>query len=77
MPTKKSLRAPQASGDVVIAEHGPVLTESRDADAAEALCYDEVLRRAYQIWEEEGRPHGRHLDHWFAAEHEVRGSDEG
>ncbi|WP_067737173.1 MULTISPECIES: DUF2934 domain-containing protein [Sphingomonadales] len=26
--------------------------------------------RAYQLWEQEGCPHGRDLDHWFAAEAE-------
>ncbi|NTF46596.1 hypothetical protein A6U86_32810 [Rhizobium sp. AC27/96] len=24
--------------------------------------------RAYRIWEQEGRPEGRHLDHWQKAE---------
>ncbi|MDE1995763.1 MAG: DUF2934 domain-containing protein [Rhizobiaceae bacterium] len=24
--------------------------------------------RAYKIWEEEGRPDGRHLDHWQRAD---------
>lgn len=24
--------------------------------------------RAYRIWQEEGRPEGRHLDHWQQAE---------
>ena len=27
-----------------------------------------VALRAYFIWEDEGRPHGRHEAHWFAAE---------
>lgn len=27
--------------------------------------------RAYRIWEREGRPHGRALDHWIAAEAEL------
>ena len=27
-----------------------------------------IARRAYQIWEREGRPHGRDLAHWFEAE---------
>ncbi len=36
----------------------------------------EVLRkrmeeRAYALWEGEGRPHGRHLDHWCQAEAET------
>lgn len=36
----------------------------------------DVLRRktqerAYALWESEGRPHGRHLDHWCQAEAET------
>ncbi|MGZ5943234.1 MAG: DUF2934 domain-containing protein [Isosphaeraceae bacterium] len=27
---------------------------------------------AYYIWEKEGYPHGRDLDHWLHAEHNVR-----
>ena len=30
--------------------------------------YAGVALRAYFIWENEGRPHGRHEAHWFAAE---------
>jgi hypothetical protein len=30
-----------------------------------------ILRRAYEIWENEGRPHGRDKAHWFLAEAEV------
>ena len=30
-----------------------------------------IRTRAYQIWEDAGRPHGRDLEHWFAAESEV------
>lgn len=29
---------------------------------------DEAIRgRAYQIWEDEGRPHGKHHEHWHKA----------
>jgi flagellar biosynthesis regulator FlaF len=31
-----------------------------------------IQERAYQIWEEEGRPNGRSLDHWTKAEQELR-----
>jgi hypothetical protein len=31
----------------------------------------EIAQRAYAMWEREGRPHGRSLDHWFAAEREL------
>ena len=32
--------------------------------------------RAYQIWDQEGRPHGRHEEHWHQAVREL-GLDEG
>jgi hypothetical protein len=35
-----------------------------------------IKERSYFIWEGEGRPHGRHLDHWLMAEAEVRGEGE-
>ena len=35
----------------------------------------DILRRIregpYQLWEQEGRPAGRHLDHWLRAEQEL------
>jgi Protein of unknown function (DUF2934) len=30
-----------------------------------------IRERAYAIWEEEGRPEGHHLNHWFRAEAEI------
>ena len=32
----------------------------------------EIASRAYTIWEIEGRPAGRELDHWLRAESEVQ-----
>ena len=32
---------------------------------------DMVQLRAYQLWEAEGRPHGRDQAHWFQAEREL------
>jgi len=31
----------------------------------------EIARRAYEIWLNEGGPHGRDQDHWFRAEREL------
>ena len=31
----------------------------------------QIRERAYELWEREGRPHGRHMDHWTQAEREV------
>ncbi len=33
---------------------------------------DEIARRIYALWEEEGRPEGRHTDHWQRAEDALR-----
>ena len=30
-----------------------------------------IRERAYAIWEAEGRPHGKDLDHWHRAEAEI------
>ncbi|MBP8626590.1 MAG: DUF2934 domain-containing protein [Syntrophorhabdales bacterium] len=30
--------------------------------------YDEIAKLAYEMFEREGRSHGRDLDHWFEAE---------
>ena len=37
---------------------------------------EEVREAAYFIWEREGRPEGRALDHWARALTEVRGTDD-
>lgn len=36
---------------------------------------EEVEHRAYEIWESEGRPEGREVDHWLAAERQLLGAD--
>lgn len=30
-----------------------------------------IRERAYALWEEEGRPDGRHVDHWLRAKAEI------
>jgi Protein of unknown function (DUF2934) len=36
----------------------------------------EIRERAYQIWEEQGRPHGREIENWLEAERSVRENHE-
>ncbi|MGC9953067.1 MAG: DUF2934 domain-containing protein [Rhizomicrobium sp.] len=31
----------------------------------------QIEARAYQLWERDGRPHGRHQEHWVQAEKEI------
>lgn len=35
-----------------------------------------IRKRAHQIWEDEGRPHGKHDEHWQRAASEVHGLED-
>lgn len=37
------------------------------------LRHEQISRRAYELYLEEGRIEGRQLDHWFRAENEIDG----
>lgn len=37
--------------------------------------HEEIARRAYEIWESEGRPEGRDVEHWVTAERQLLGAD--
>jgi hypothetical protein len=41
------------------------------ASSVAAPTHAEVAARAYEIYEREGRPEGRHLEHWVQAETEL------
>ena len=39
-------------------------------------AYEQIAERAYQLWETDGRPHGRDIEHWLKAERQLSGSAE-
>lgn len=39
-------------------------------EATADLLRRQIAERAYALWEEEGCPHGRDVDHWLKAEAE-------
>ena len=43
------------------------------ARASVSVAPEEVFQRAYAIWEREGCPDDRQLDHWLQAESELSG----
>jgi Protein of unknown function (DUF2934) len=50
----------------------PAEAGSQGAPAAGHPAKDDHIReRAYLIWVDEGRPHGRDLDHWLRAKWEL------
>lgn len=42
--------------------------------SADALQTCQIAQRAYAIWESEGKPRGRDMEHWLRAEVEIRRS---
>jgi hypothetical protein len=40
--------------------------------AAPPIAAELIAARAYSLYLDEGCPEGRHLDHWFAAESQLR-----
>ena len=50
-----------------------VVSEKRSTDIDRAL-QQKIEQRAYEIWENEGGPHGCNVDHWLRAEAEIMSS---
>ena len=50
--------------------------EERPVTSAEknSIVEEKVKSRAYAIWEDEGRPEGKHLEHWERARREAGAS---
>ena len=84
MLEKKVARAakatPKEKAEVARKTKAPTTTKplSRTIAATSAVSrgrqddlHEHVRRRAYELWECEGRPAGRDHDHWLQAEREV------
>jgi hypothetical protein len=75
----------KAARDAEQALEGPEQEELREAEAigkSQAAPDPEnedhkVRARAYDIWEREGRPDGRHDDHWRQAQRELAAEEAG
>ena len=44
---------------------------SSNSTSHHALTAEAISRRAYELWEQEGRPESRDLHHWLRAEQEL------
>ncbi|MDT8067062.1 MAG: DUF2934 domain-containing protein [Terriglobia bacterium] len=55
-----------------VPENGNV--QAMQASGSQRNGSDELIRqRAYELWEQRGRQHGRDADDWYRAESELRG----
>ncbi|WP_172601320.1 DUF2934 domain-containing protein [Rhizobium leguminosarum] len=46
-------------------------TDRQSGESPAAIREEEIRKRAYSLWEKEGRPEGQHRHHWTLAEHEL------
>jgi hypothetical protein len=75
---KRTRKTPVASAERLqaVPENGGVQTRQAPGNGSSergTRSEDQVRRRAYELWEQRGRQHGRDADDWFRAESEVRG----
>src|ERR1051325_892528 len=73
--TRGATKVPTNSEEVSTAS--PVAGTERNAiiEGNGATDLDEIRKRAYELYEEDGRQDGRHHDHWLRAESEIRERD--
>ncbi|HEY3856100.1 MAG TPA: DUF2934 domain-containing protein [Verrucomicrobiae bacterium] len=38
--------------------------------------YENISKRAYELWEQAGKPEGQQTEHWLQAEHESQQQEE-
>lgn len=71
---KESPTMPEKSAVAVqSAPSRPLVKETATEPLVERMdrLYNTIARRAFELFEQDGWVHGRHLDHWFQAEREL------
>jgi Protein of unknown function (DUF2934) len=69
----------KAGRSTVVAKTAPTRATARTAARKSSVgrpmddLERRIQQRAYELWENEGRPHGREQDHWQQAEREIAG----
>jgi hypothetical protein len=74
---KRTRKTPVAAAEMTQAgpENGKaqVMQAPSNGGSTRSGSDDQVRRRAYELWEQRGRQHGKDADDWFRAESELRG----
>jgi len=75
-PMTPDERVDEASLESMDGSDPPSYSTSRSGTprrAEDAADEEAIRRRAYELWEADGRPHGRGDEYWHRAEEELRG----
>jgi hypothetical protein len=59
------------SGDTFPGTLTAAVTQAYEVDAMNTAIEERIRNRAYELWEAEGRPEGREIDHWLQAVQEL------
>ena len=74
---KRTRKTPVAAAETwqAVPENGNVhtLQVSSNGGSDRNGSDEQVRRRAYELWEQRGRQHGKDADDWYRAESELRG----
>ena len=69
---KRSMDQKAATSTAATRQTEPEVVAAISSGDGQIAKEQAIRERAYAIWEEEGRPEGRHLDHWLRAEAEIK-----
>jgi len=53
-------------------ESAPAKTVAKEVCSSPSICAESISERAYLLWEATGYEHGRHEEHWLAAEQQLK-----
>jgi Protein of unknown function (DUF2934) len=70
-PKGKAAAAPKAKAIVTKPATRTAADKPAVAKRPKDDMYEHIQRRAYELWESEGRPAGREHAHWLQAESEI------
>jgi hypothetical protein len=74
-PKAKLVKTKAAVTKRVATKPAPALTVAPVREAApkkKVFSTEEIARRAYSIWEQQGRPSGKEREHWLLAEQQLQ-----
>ena len=73
----RSTKSPSTTAPKTTRTRKPTAPASITSDSSTiprngTLSHDDIAARAYELFLVEGGPHGRDVEHWLRAEHELR-----